>query len=379
MSSTPEPREPDDGSAMRTATGKLTAWSRRKVLVSGSVVLALCLLVATALLETGQDDAPFIFTRKPAGIMGTDCSLTVVMEGSARDSGKNALNAAEQALRKLEALMSTKLEASEISRFNQAPAGREISLSPETASVLHLARGYAETTSGAFDVTCLPLIQLWRQSAEEGRLPASSAIQKARSQSDWSQIQLDGNRTSKLSDTAGVDLGGIAKGYAIDLAVEAMRQAGASGGMVDVGGDIHCFGISPSDGGWSVGILDPYKRKVFARLRLKTGAVATSGNYYRFFEINGKRYSHILDPRNGRPSDAAPSVTVAAPTAAAADAWATALSVLGLEGLASIPAGQGIEALVITGEPEDWSTNHTAGFPDLEIYPNGEAGFPALH
>jgi thiamine biosynthesis lipoprotein len=144
-----------------------------------------------------------------------------------------------------------------------------------------------------------------------------------------------------------VDLGGIAKGYAVDKAIEAMREARVAGGMVDVGGDLRCFGRPPAGQTWSVQVRDPFASGVLGKFQLKGSAVCTSGGYTRFVEIDGRRYGHIVDPRTGLPVDHVASVTVVAPTALAADVWATALSVHGQRGLEMLP--EGAEALLVTG------------------------------
>ncbi|MCK4602007.1 MAG: FAD:protein FMN transferase, partial [Phycisphaerae bacterium] len=178
----------------------------------------------------------------------------------------------------------------------------------------------------------------------------------------------------KTTDTASLDLGGVAKGYGIDRAVEAMIQAGCRGGLIDVGGDIRCFGRSA----WTVAVRDPFGRtEPVAVLRLRGGAVCTSGNYERYYEIAGRRYSHIIDPRTGRPVDFAPSVTVVAPAAMTADAWATALSVLGVDGLALLGEDSGIEAMIVVGTPDSFEVYGTKGFEDLTVPGSLKAEFHA--
>jgi len=165
-----------------------------------------------------------------------------------------------------------------------------------------------------------------------------------------------------------IDLGGIAKGYGIDQAVQALKDDGVSGGLVNVGGDIRCFGRPPKGDLWEIKIKDPFKKEgIFAKLGIKSGAVCTSGNYFRFVEIGDKRFSHIIDPRTGIPAEAAASVTVMAPTAITADAWATALSVLGPSGLEIIPENKSIEAMIITGTPDNPEVHMTEGFEKLLI------------
>jgi len=297
-------------------------------------------------------------------VMGTQTKLTVVLGANEGARARRALSDAEGALRDVEAKMSSWLTASELSRLNAAPAGERTPLSPDTLRVLRAARAFAEETDGAFDVTCRPIIELWKQAGKTGKLPDAGALAAAREQSRWEHIELQADGATKTSATASVDLGGIAKGYGIDRAAEALIAAGAAGGLLDVGGDVRCFGRRDTSGPWQVGIRSPFtsEESIFAVLAIGDGAVCTSGNYLRFAEIGGKRYSHIVDPRTGWPVDAAPSVTVVAKTAMTADAWATALSVLGAAGLKLLPAGEGIEAMIVEGGPDDYRIHYSDGF-----------------
>ena len=158
-----------------------------------------------------------------------------------------------------------------------------------------------------------------------------------------------------------VDLGGIAKGYAIDEAVKAMQKGRAAGGMVDIGGEVRCFGSPPADqNNWRIGLQNPAAAKdvmntskPLLTLRLTDAAVATSGNYHRFVTIGGKRYSHIVDPESGHSSENLASVTIICPSAIDADALSTAVAVMGKEkGLVLIGQMPGAEAILITPAPE---------------------------
>jgi len=258
------------------------------------------------------------------------------------------------------------MEASELSLFNQAPAGQACKLSETTLGLLRLSAQLAVKTDGTFDVTCRPILQIWRAARKSKRLPTDLQIAAATGKCGWDKIELHSDSASKKVDGASVDLGGIAKGFGIDQAVAALESSGLSGGMVNVGGDVRCFGRRAGGGKWRIGVRSPFDGSpTFAIIKLSAGAVCTSGNYERFFEIDSKRYSHIVDPRTGRPVDRAPSVTVVAPTATAADAWATALSVLGAAGLELIDKSSGMEAMLVIGGPKDYRLVMTPGFGEL--------------
>lgn len=301
--------------------------------------LSLPLLAILALVATTEQ----LREARPEGIMGTSCHLVAV-------AGGEPLAAAEARLRAAEAVFSTWIEASPTSRFNATPVGTFHHLHPDLATVLDLARSLHRDSRGTFDATCGPLVRLWRQAGKTGRLPTATERAEARAASNWSAIELDdAGRARRTSPTARLDLGGIAKGWAIDRAVEAMQASGASSGLVDVGGDLRVFG--PGPGGaphWRVDLRSPWDEDgIYLVLAIRDQAVCTSGNYARGVAIDGVRYSHIVDPRSGEPASLVASVTVVGPETAIADAWATALSVLGPDGLARLPTGY--DALLLTG------------------------------
>lgn len=329
-----------------------------------AAVLALGLLVFVARLRIGADDHRLASaTHSPQRIMGTDSRLIAIAPASRPYIASRGVDDAEQTLRRAESLMSTYLDASQVSQINAAPADQWITIDPQVATVLSAAQRFHERTDGAFDITARPLFQLWRRSAAAGHLPKAADIAAARGASNWKLLQIPDHRIRKQSTTVQIDLGGIAKGYAIDQAIEAMQAAGCEGGLVDVGGDVRVFGPPPRGERWHVGLRDPFSGEVLMNLAIDDRAVCTSGNYARFVEVGGRQYSHIVDPRTGHPADLVPSVTVVAPVAMTADGWATALSVLGEEGLELLP--DEVEAMMIIGDREDYHAASTPGFSEL--------------
>ena len=310
---------------------------------------------------------------QPLGVMGTQVELIAVVPASNRSVGQAALAQAEQALRGVEARMSTYIEASELSTLNAAPAGEAVKLSADTMNVIRLARDMHRLTNGAFDATCLPLFRLWAAAGKRAHLPSEQELAEAKSLCGWDKFIVMPDGVAKTVDGAALGLDGVAKGYAIGLATRSMMQAVAGqplvGGLVNVGGDIRCFGVSPRGGKWRVGVrnpFDPEQGAFFGTLELAGGSVFTSGSYERYVVIDGKRYSHIVDPRTGWPAGAAPSVTVLAP-AAQVYGWATALCVLGPEGLKVLPPG--IEAMIVVGGPGDCRIHQTSGFARYLVAP----------
>lgn len=342
---------------------------------AAAAVVLLAALTGVGLWRTAGGPPNLVaITSEPEGIMGTSCQLSAVVVLGQAGRAREALTAAEAELRRVEALMSTWIEGSEISRLNHAPPGEAVPLSRESRFVLGRARQLARETGGAFDVTCRPLVELWRRAGKRDELPSAEELAAALSLVGWREIRLEPGGAVKAAAGARVDLGGIAKGYGIDLAAEAMQAAaGLRGGLVDVGGDLRLFGQAPTPEGWVAAIRSPAGDAVWAEITLSGGAVCTSGHALRFETIEGRRYSHIIDPRSGRPASGTVSVTVVGPTALDADAWATALSVLGPEGLERLEGAPGIEALVISRGEGGLRADLSPGFPELRPGP----GFPA--
>ncbi len=335
---------------------------------------ALVALSGVAAWQTSPEEPSPATARQsePIRIMGTSCRLVAIARpggsgAAAERATRQALAAAEAELRRVEVEMSTWIEATPVSHLNQAPAGTLVPLPPGVIEVLRASRDFHEATRGAFDITCGPLIELWRAAGLSGKMPTPTAIQTARAASRWDALDLADHGATKRNAEVRVDLGGVAKGYGIDQAIAAMRTAGVAGGLVDVGGDVRVFGNQAGQDRWEVQLRDPGGRGIAGTLAVRAGAVCTSGDYFRFVEIDGQRFSHIVDPRSGRPAAGVRSATVVAPRAIVADAWATALSVLGEAGLAELP--DGVEGLLLVGEKGSLRAVGTDGFRALLVRP----------
>jgi thiamine biosynthesis lipoprotein len=192
-------------------------------------------------------------------------------------------------------------------------------------------------------------------------LPNEKELAEARRKVGYKKLKLEAETRNVRFDVEGMrlDLGGIAKGYAIDRAVEAMKNNGVIGGLVDIGGDIRCFGKADDKEHWVIGLQDPKdadegsEAKSSMTLKLTDNSIATSGDYRRYVLVEGKKYGHIIDTKKGHSSQNLSSVTIIAPNALDADALATAVSVLGAEkGLQLIESLEGVEAILITPAPE---------------------------
>jgi len=300
-------------------------------------------------------------------VMGTFAEVTAYDQD--RETARRAVEAAYARLDDVNRLMSDYTDQSEIGRLNGLRANEHLVVSPETFHSLQEAARIAELSGGAFDVTCRPLVRLWKRAGKTNRLPTEAELAAVRQRIGWQNLKLDPETqtVTPMVDGLQVDLGGIAKGYALDLAAEAMQRAGVTRGLVDVGGDVRVVGPKPDESPWRIGVRHPLRgnEEMFCVLEVKEGAVATSGPQFRYVEIEGKRYSHIVDPRTGRPAEQASSVTVIAPDGLTADAWATVFSVLtATEGQAMLDRGvvTGVEVLWILDDHGKIVTHQTPGF-----------------
>jgi len=226
-------------------------------------------------------------------------------------------------LHRLDSLWSGFLESSEVVRLNRA--GRMV-VSVETRDLIIKAQEIARATGGAFDITVAPLLRLWGFYDGNYRVPDSARVESLLAFVDYQKVRIKAD-TVILGEGVNIDLGGLAVGWAVDRAVAILQESGVEEALVDAGGDIRVFGKRR----WRIGIQNPRGEGVVRILQLKDEAVATSGDYERFFFDGGRRYCHVINPKTGYPADGFGAVTVVASTALEADAYSTAVFALGLE------------------------------------------------
>lgn len=322
------------------------------------------LLACVLVVSTSCSKPPQPFTDKAAReVMGTFAEITAA--APQKQTARLAVDAAYDALSRVDSLMSDYRDETEIGRFNALPAGESMAFSPETYFVLQRSAEFSQASGGAFDITCRPLVTLWKDAGKAGRLPDEPALAAAMTCVGWSKLALVPESRRAVKSVAGmqIDVGAVAKGYALDLAAQAMKRAGATAGLVDVGGDIVAMGTQADGSPWRIGVQHPFHAGLIMKLSLVDCAVATSGNQQRFSMIGGRRYSHIIDPRTGHPAEQAPSVTVIAPDGITADAWATVFSVLSVqEGIEKAGQLPGIEVLWIWQSDNEPRSRQTPGF-----------------
>ena len=244
---------------------------------------------------------------------------------------------ASDSMSKMETRFSIFRKSSEINRINFNAGKGPVPVSSETFDLLQLAHFYSEATEGCFDITVAPLMQLWgfiNNNKTSYRPPTEQSIAEViKNQIGYKNLFLSNNSAYLIKTNMMIDLGGIAKGFAVDVCFHKLQQQGASNIMINLGGNIRCAGIpSKNSSAWKIGIRDPFEKdKIIGTLLLTAGqAVATSGNYEKFRVIEGKRYSHIMNPISGYPVEGMASVTIIASSATEADALSTALFVAGI-------------------------------------------------
>ncbi len=306
--------------------------------------------------------------------MGTYMIVTVYAADEA--AGRAAIAAAFARVEEIEAATSHFREASDLSRLNQAAGGPAMAVSKDLWALLRRSAEVSEETDGAFDVTVGPLMALWKKTWQKGKAPSEAETAAARALVDWRAVWLDPKepRARLLKPGMQLDLGGIGKGYAVDQALAVLRERGIPAALADMGGNVGAYGAPPERDAWLVGIRDPSRPgKILPKpIRLLNQGIATSGDYEQFGLVAGRRESHILDPRTGRPIEGMTSVTVVARDATTADGYSTALSVLGPEkAVAFAEKRPGVEVMIMYERDGKVQTVRSRGFARLEVTAGG--------
>lgn len=338
--------------------------TRRRLLAGGAAALA---------LGACGRRTPAESERAPLHLSGTAMASTYNVK-LARGNGIDAervLAAVHAAFTEVDARMSMYRADSELSRLNRQPARQPFALSPELLSVLGTAQEIAALSDGAFDVTVAPLVETWGFGIDKRQaVPPVARVQAERAAVGWRGLRLDaGARTAvKARDTLRLDLGGIAKGYGVDRAAQALDALGIADYMVEHGGEVRTRGRNANGLAWQIGIerpdaLPPRAHRV---VPLSGLAMATSGDYRIYFEQDGRRYSHEIDPSKAAPiAHQLCSVTVVDADCTRADALATALIVLGPQAGLALALREGIAAYFIERGEAGFVAQATPAFAAL--------------
>lgn len=269
------------------------------------------------------------------------------------DEHCGALDEAISEVERIEYLLTEFSNTSQTSLLNQNAGIRPVFVDSEVYRLIKRCKELSVLTQGAFDVTCGVLKRLYNFKGENFRLPEADAIAAALRKVGSEKIKLKEPNRIYLSEAGmHISFAAIGKGYAADIVKRKLVERGIKGGVINASGDLTAFGRRPDGSLWKVGIADPDEpSRVIGWLRVENASVATSGNYEQYFERNGTRYSHNIDPRTGKPVKGIKSVTVVSSSAELSDALATAVTIMGVEvGLHFIEQLPGTHCLIVTDE-----------------------------
>lgn len=304
--------------------------------------------------------------------MGVLVKLTVYSEDKA--AANKAAREAFDRIAEFDRIMSDYNPESELRQLcDNAKPGEAVKVSEELFFILEESQKVSEKSNGAFDVTVGPVVRLWRRARRQNELPDADRLHEAMKAVGYQKVKLDKTARSVTLTHPGMrlDLGGIGKGYAGDAALEVFKKHNLPHAMIAVAGDVVLGDAPPGQAGWRVGIapLENENGLPDRILELNNAAVSTSGDAFQFVEINGKRYSHIVDPKTGLGLTMRSSVTVIAPTGTKADSLASAVSVLGPDaGLKLIESTPKTETLIVQREPQ--KTYESKGFSKFNAPPS---------
>lgn len=301
-------------------------------------------------------DTPSIVTmtrkayRKTVPLMGNRFELTVISDDEAR--AMDNIDAGIAEIGRIERLLTTFSEDSETSMINRNAGIEPVAVSNETFDLIERSIRISRLTQGAFDITYGSIDRrLWNFDVTMTSLPDAATARKMVRLINFRNIVLDRDRQTVFLKEAGmrIGFGGIGKGYAAEQAKKVMMAAGVDSGIVNASGDLAVWGVQPDGTPWTIGIVDPNARgQLFSYMNVTDMAVATSGNYEKYAMIDGKRYSHTINPRTGLPVEGIKSVTILCANAEFADAIATPVMIMGIRaGLDMINQLKGVEAIVI--------------------------------
>lgn len=309
-----------------------------------AIILSLAVLVVSCKMASREPQS----FKKTIEAMSTYVTITVVAKKE--KAASSAISAAFTEISRLEGLLSFWDEDSEISRINQNAGIAPVKVSKETIELAERAIAIATRTDGAFDPTIGPVVSLWDFQA--AKVPTKDEVASSLKLVDYKKVVIDKTAgTIYLLDKGMTfDTGGIAKGYATDRAVEVLKANGITSGLVAIAGDIRAFGTKPDGLPWQVGIRDPRSNdpeSLMGTVELSDEAISTSGDYERYFILDGKRYHHIINPKTGFPSGGVMSASVVAKTSVDADGYSTAVFVMGHRMGMRTARLNGFEAMVV--------------------------------
>jgi len=301
------------------------------------------------LLSFGQSRQTDVTVKKTLKLMGTRFEITVVAPNE--EIGYINIDVAVSEIERIENLISSWNKDSETTLINKNAGIKPVKVSRELIDLIERSIKISEITDGAFDITYASMDEIWRFDGTMDKVPSEDSVKRSVSKVGYKKIQLDQENQTVFLPQKGmcIGFGAIGKGYAADRAKELLVSKDVKGGIINASGDLTTWGTKVTGEKWLVGIANPLsKDKVFSWLPVIESSVATSGNYEKYIVLDGKKYSHIIDPRTGYPTRGINSVSIFAKQAELCDALATAVFTMGRDvGLHMINQIDGVEAVVI--------------------------------
>ena len=349
----------------RTSNWRKTGPNAFAKATCGAVLLGMWASIALAISDAKE------LSRYEASHRAMGSLFTIVLYAPDDDTARSGFVAAFRRIDALDDALNDYDPGSELSKLSaSSPHEEPVTVSRDLWNVMAASDRYHRLSDGAFDVTVGPITTLWRQARRNEKLPSDDQLQAALDAVGFEHVHFSSDQDFGVSlrrANMRIDLGGIAKGFAVDEALAALRKHSITSALVNGGGDIAASNAPPGREGWKIGVAPLAKdAKPSIFLLIKNQAVATSGDTWQFIEIDGVRYSHIVDPKTGLGLTTRSSVTVVAPDCTAADALASSLSVMGpTKGLALIDSLKKTEALVIREVSGKAVVQKSQAFDDL--------------
>lgn len=300
------------------------------------------------------------------GFIAMDTYISATVYG---EEGEAAANAAKEEILRLESLLSATDENSDIGRINGSE-GKGAAVNRETAELIRFALEMCEKSGGSLNITMYPIVREWGFTTGKYKIPDIDTLTALLKKADYRSVDVDGNNVT-VPQGVMIDLGSVAKGYAGDRAIQILKENGITSGLMNLGGNVQVLGGKPDGTDWNIGVQNPFGEGYICVLSVRDKAVVTSGNYERYFEENGKRYWHIIDPSDGFPADnGIVSATVIGGSGAFCDALSTSLFVMGKDKAEKLWRESGEFEMILV--LEDGSVVISEGAEEMISRKNGE-------